>query len=569
MIENRISPSGKEANLSDYPAACRDFSWDDTDAGFSWQHTSRINIAHEAIDRHAIDPQLENRNCLVCASAGYVQEITYSQMKLLSNRLGNGLRKIGIRKGDTVLLMLPHVPELYVSLVACAKVGAVATLLDTDSPADKIRHCQMDCLGKVIITTRLLSARILQNELPDLKHIILTDENPARPEKEVYWQHLMDSSADHLDTEWVSQADPFLRVYTAVPRQKAIGLCFVHEAMKGYIMTARWVLDLRPSDILWTQARTGWLLNAVYGAFAPWLCGATSFVSDAADTSEQIYDQIAQQRITVLYTRPSIYQKLEQSDSRLADRYDLRSLRHLVSVLEPLSPRTIYAMRRILGLTIHDTWWTAETGMITLANFRCLPVKPGALGVPCPGMQAAVLDAKGNRLSPFNMGKLAIQSGPPAMVCQTSPYVNNLFVDHWLLPGDTAYMDQDGFYFHQGRTDGIFVSKTGRTGTHEIEQTLIQYPGIKEACVIRYRADDRNYRIRAFVVPADKSLSVVTLEKDLSHWLQQNLPEEIRPNEIAFCSGLRRDPDNRINYRALKAIALNIPVDSLELTKGL
>jgi len=570
MIENRISVSCKDANLKDYRAARRNFSWKQTDNEFSWHHTGRVNIAHEAIDRHADNPFLENRNCLVCSSLGYVQEITYSQMKLLSNCLGNGLRKIGIRKGDTVLLMLPHVPELYVSLVACAKIGAVVSLLDTDIQPDKIRHYVLDCAGKAIITTRALAPLIPDNELPDLDHIVLTDTGPVRQEKEISWEQLMKTAPDQLEPEWVSPDTPFLLVYTAVPDRADTGLRFVHGAMPGYKMTARWALDLKTDDILWTQARSSWILNTVYSAFAPWLCGITSFVSDAYDTPEDIYDQIAQNRITVLYSRPSIYQLLEKN-SRLADRYNLTSLRHLASVLEPLAPKLIYAIQRTLDLTIHDTWWTAETGMITLANFRCLPLKPGAMGVPCPGLETAVLDAQGNKLAPFNMGKLAVKSDSPAMVRpQTLPasgYVKSLFANNWLLPGDTAYIDQDGFYFHQGRSDGIFVSRTGRTGTRRIEEILLQHTEIQEAGVIRYRAEDRKYRIRAFVVPADKTLSVITLEKHLVKWLEQNLPEEIRPDEIAFCSRLRRDPDNRINYRALKAIALNIPVDSLKLKK--
>ncbi len=210
----------------------------------------------------------------------------------------------------------------------------------------------------------------------------------AAPEYgETLWKDEMAQAPDELAIEWLEPESPLFLIYTSGQDGRPMGLVHVHDAMRGYLMTGRWALDLRPGDVLWTQAQPGWFMNVVYTAFAPWLCGVPSFITGKLTSAEEFYRHVQENGISVVYTTPTVYRMIVEAETETARRFDLKSLRHLVSVLEPLYPDLIYRILRILDLPVYDTWWTAETGMITIANFPCLPIKPGYMGKAMPGLR--------------------------------------------------------------------------------------------------------------------------------------------------------------------------------------
>jgi acetyl-CoA synthetase len=332
--------------------------------------------------------------------------------------------------------------------------------------------------------------------------------------------------------------------------------------MKGYLMTARWVLDIRDDDIVLTHGRPGWFLNIVYSAFAPWLCGVESVVCEDITTANQLYEVLAQNRVSVLYTIPSVYKLLSDAGRELARHYDLSRMRHLLSVLEPLTPETFHAVRATLNIPVCDTWWSAETGMITIANFPCLPIKPGYLGKPFPGITAAVLDDDDGEIPFFEMGRLVLKSGWPslargiwgrddfaAVYCTKPP---------WFMTGDVVFFDQDGYVFYQGRADDVVITSAGKIGISEIESMLLRHPAVAEAAVVRVASQNGPKHIRAFVVPALGCEPSHELECSLVGHLACMLSPDIAPVLIYWCSILPRHDDGRINALELKARALGL-----------
>jgi acetyl-CoA synthetase len=490
MLDNIIEPKQKDANMTDYESVYASFSWDDINSEFSWSTTNKINIAHEAIDRHAESPETADKNCLVYSYKGREGNITFREMKTLSNKFANVLRSLCIKKGDRVFLLMPRSPELYIALVGCAKIGAIIVPLYSDFMEEAIKERMLDGSGKLLITSTRHRSRVLVEELPDLEHIIvIKDDEHELTEGDLFWNDVMDKASVNCEIEWVEKDTPLFLIYTSGHDGTPIGLIHPHDSMRGYLATSRWVLDLKDTDVLWTNARPGWLMSIVYSAFAPWLCGVTSFISRRMKTAEQIYKNIEKNNITVIYTIPRVYSLLKEAGKETARSFHIHSLRHLLSALEPLYSDIIYSVINILDIPIHDTWWTAETGMITIANFRCMPIKPGYLGKPVPGIKISILDSESNEVSPFTMGRVAINADWPCMA--RGIWKNKLAYERyvskkpWFMLEDTAFIDHNNYFVYQGRADNAIMTSAGRVGIAEIESILKHHPAVIDTGVIR------------------------------------------------------------------------------------
>ena len=571
MFVNQLPPRGPPCNLHNYEDSCREFSWEYTNKEFSWYHTGRVNIAHEAIDRHAANPATARLNCLTFDYGNRILHITYKRMRLLSNKLGNVLLKHGAAKGDRVMLYLSRIPELYIAMAGCAKIGAVIVPMYTNYREKAVKERMLDAEANLLITTPRYSERIPEGEFPGLKKIIMVGAEPFYSRSNtVLWNVEMADASDELECEWVPRDHPFLMVYTAGQNGKPVGLMYGHDAMRGYHATARLVLDIMEGDVLRTQARPGWLLNVVYTAFAPWLCGIESFVTGEINSAETLYRFIEQHQVTILYTLPTIYRMIAKADKKTAQKYNLKSLRHVVSVLEPLTPDVIYAVMRVLRLPVHDTWWTAETGMISIANFPCLPIKPGYMGKPCPGMLAAVLESAGNEAGPFTMGQLALKMDWPSMmmgVWEKGRLVRrHVHAAPWFLSGDTAFVDQDGYFFHQGRTkaDEIIITSTGKIGIGEIEDVIMMHPAVREAGAMTVCNNHGKRIVKAFVRLRGRNIPGDILTKSIRGFVEERMSPEVVPEEVVFCKTLPKDSSGKLLRVVLKAWELGLPTGNIQ-----
>lgn len=560
MLDTSIQVRIPDPNLGDYAAACKNFAWHDADHFFTWHTTGRINIAHEAIDRHADNPATADRMCLRYVHPSKSDAITYRQMRDLSNRFANVLTRLGIRKSDRVCLFLPDIPELYIAMVGCAKIGAIIVPLYSDYMAVAVKSRMRDARPQAVITDSARLSRIPLQELPGLDHVIIAGDCQGHDTGYRLWNKEMATASESFEPLWLEPDAPFLIVYTSGHDGSPVGLVHVHEAMKGYLMTARWVLDIRDDDVVLTHGRPGWFLNIVYSAFAPWLCGVESVVCDGIDTAEQLYAVLAESRVSVLYTIPSVYALVSDAGRELVRHYDLSRLRHLLSVLEPLTPETFHAVRAVLKLPVCDTWWSAETGMITIANFPCLPIKPGYLGKPFPGITAAVLDDADSEIPFFEMGRLVLRSGWPSaargiwgrddfetMYCGNPP---------WFMTGDVVFFDQDGYVFYQGRADAVVITSAGKIGISEIECMLQRHPAVAEAAVVRVAGPAGLKQIKAFVVVKSGHEEGPLLERVIIGFVAENLSPDCAPVEVQFCLSLPRDENGSIRTIVLKAQSL-------------
>jgi len=299
----------------------------------------------------------------------------------------------------------------------------------------------------------------------------------------------------------------------------------------------------------------------------PWLCGVPSFITGMITSADEFYRHVQESGVSVVYTTPTIYRMLVEAGPDTARRFDLKTLRHLVSVLEPLYPDLIYGLMRILDLPVHDTWWTAETGMITIANFPCLPIKPGYLGKAMPGLEIKIFAPDGKEPAPFTMGDLAVRQGWPAMArgVWRNQGAFSLLVRRppWLLINDTAFVDYDGYFYHQGRTDDVIVTAAGKTGFTEIERALADHPAVAEAAVIRSADEHGRKKVKAFVSLKAAYKPSALLQKKIMAYLLHTLDPDLALAEIEFRDSLPRDKNGRIMRRVLKAWELGLPVGNV------
>jgi acetyl-CoA synthetase len=430
---------------------------------------------------------------------------------------------------------------------------------------ETLRERLGDSEASVLVTTPKLAARVPFAGLPNLRHIIFVGAgNITLKENEWNWDEEMAEASAKCDIEWVDLEAPLYLIYAFSSSGQPKGVVHVHNDMIGYLMTARWVLDLKADDILWTTADPGWVTGTVYSAFAPWLCGVEVFVRGGSYNTESWCRSIESNRITVLYTAPTFFRRLKSKGDEFLKRFDLSSIRHLLSVGEPLPSEVVYWAKRVFKVPVHDTWWMTETGMIMIANYPSVPIKPGAIGKPVPGIKAAVIDFQGEELPPLTLGELAIQKGWPAMLRQIWRDVDRLKeyfpLDPWFVTGDTAYMDDDGYFYYQGRNDDLVKVAGVVVGPTEMEDALRRHPAVMDAGIIAKHDPLKGNSIKAFISLKPGVPPSDDLKREITDFVKKTFSPRIAPKEIEFRPKIPRSEEGFIIRRVLKAWELGLPV---------
>jgi acetyl-CoA synthetase len=559
VIEVRAAKS----NLASYEEAYKNFSWEEVEKDFSWYSTGKLNAAYEAVDRH-VHSGKGDRIALYYSDTYRENEYTFRELMEQSNRFGNVLRSLGVKKGDRVFLLMPRIPEFYFAFLGIVKIGAIAGPLFEAFMGEAIRDRIKDSEAVAIVTTSNLKDRIPISDLPSLKHMIVVGEANGSVNEQISFEHKMSEASTDLQIEWMNREDGILLLYTSGSTGKPKGILHVHNGMIQHLQTAKWVLDLQEEDIYWCTADPGWITGISYGIWGPWLNGVTTVVRGGRFSPEDWYRTIEKYKVSVWFSAPTAFRMLMAAGTLASEPFDLGSLRHVLSAGEPLNAEVIRWGLRVYDQRIHDNWWMTESGGQLISNYPCMPIKPGSMGRPFPGVEATILDDKGNPVPPRTMGNLAIRSGWPSIMRAVwnnpSKYQEYFRFDPWYLSGDTAYRDEDGYFWFQGRVDDVINTAGERVGPFEVESKLIEHPAVAEAGVIGIPDAIRGEVIKAFVSLRDGFEPTQNLIDELKRFVRSGLAAHAAPRDIEFLDKMPKTRSGKIVRRILKAKELGLPI---------
>ncbi len=555
-------------NLVDFQGKPHGSVWDDIQKELGWLPGGFLNMAYECIDRHAEGAGKDRPALLWEGKEGEKETYTFGNLKEESNKFANVLKGLGIKKGDRVFMFMERVPELYIAIFGTLKVGAVCGPLFSAFGPDPVKDRLFDSGARVLVTQPALRRRIadILPDLPALEHIIVVNKNQrdAQPfvKGDLNYADLMAQAAPELEITPTSMYDYSVMHYTSGTTGKPKGAAHCHQAVVQQYATGKWVLDFHQEDIYWCTADPGWVTGTSYGMFAPWSNGVTQLIYEGGFKAAAWYELIQRYGVTVWYTAPTAIRMLMKAGEEVPGRYDLSSLRHINSVGEPLNPEAIVWGLKVFHQAIHDNWWQTETGAMLIANLPAMDVRPGSMGRPIPGIEAAILDDGYERAPAGVEGNLAIRPGWPSMFrtyWNNTDLYNSRFRKGWYITGDRARMDQDGYVWFVGRSDDVINSAGHLVGPFEVESVLIEHPAVVEAGVIGKPDPIAMEVVKAFVALRDGYEPTEELRRDIMAFARKKLAAAVAPREIDFLPSLPKTRSGKIMRRLLKARELGLP----------
>ncbi|WP_217705777.1 acetate--CoA ligase [Peristeroidobacter soli] len=576
----RFSPIEKSlrtvraANLWDYEAMCRHFSWDQLRADLFDRSDDKMNIAMVAIDGHAkLTP---NKPAVRFVDAEFTRtELTYGELLRSANRFANLLRLVAIEPGAVVASLLGRCPELYSTVLGTLKCGAIFAPLFAAFGPEPIRS-RLELAGaRVLVTTQHLYERKvapIRSTLPTLRHIFIVREvaEGELPHGTQDLTQAMSGLSETFETVPLSADTPALLHFTSGTTGKPKGVVHVHDAIVAHHASARLALDLHPQDVFWCTADPGWVTGISYGVLAPLSCGVTLLVDREELDVERWYRLLAENEVNVWYTAPTAIRMLMKAGLEPVKRHTYPALRLIASVGEPLNPEAVMWGMGAFGMPVHDTWWQTETGAIMIANFLSQTVWPGAMGRPMPGVHAEIGrrrdDGTVEILAPNEVGEIVLRPGWPSMF---SGYLNNeqryqeSFTNGWYFSGDQAYRDEHGYFWFIGRTDDVIKSSGHLISPFEVECALNLHPAVMQSAVIGLPDPVAGQVVQAIVELRPDYAGDDELRRSIMAHARRSLGAAIAPRGIDFVVSLPRTRSGKIMRRLLRVRALGLPEGDL------
>ena len=564
-------------NLLNYEKACAEFSWTEASKALDGLPGGRgLNIAHEAVDRHAAGARSNHLAIRWLSKRGEARDFTYADLRRLSNRFANVLRSLGLARGERVFMLSGRIPELYVSALGTLKNGNVFCPLFSAFGPQPIHQRLTMGDGRLLVTTPLLYKRKvveMREKLPNLKHVLLVgDAAEIRAIPGVCDFNLLMSEADeHFEIPPTAPEDLALLHFTSGTTGKPKGAMHVHEAVVAHYMTGYFALDLHPDDVFWCTADPGWVTGTSYGIIAPLTHGITSIVDEAEFDAEHWYGTLQKQHVNVWYTAPTAVRMMMKIGTEVIRKYDLSNLRFIASVGEPLNPEAVLWGVDAFGLPIHDNWWQTETGGIMIANYPAMDVRPGSMGRPLPGIEASIVHHRRDGTlefvtQPDEQGELALRPGWPSIFrgyLHDEERYRKCFAEGWYLTGDIARRDADGYFWFVGRADDVIKSSGHLIGPFEVESTLMEHRGVAEAGVIGKPDPVAGEVVKAFISLKPGFTASEELRRDLLGFARKRLGTVVAPKEIDFVQNVPKTRSGKIMRRLLKARELGLPEGDL------
>jgi acetyl-CoA synthetase len=569
-------------NLEDYEQARATFSWDRAQRELDGLPGGQgLNIAHEAVDRHAEGPRRDHLALRWIGKNGDIRDYTYRSLRGLTNRFANALQGLGVAKGDRVYALAGRIPELYIAALGTVKNRSVFCPLYSAFGPEPIRARIEIGTAKVLVTTESLYQRkvaALRASLPSLDHVLLVgdDRQPTRVPGTRDFNTLMGEASAEFTIGPTDPEDMALLHFTSGTTGKPKGALHVHQAVVAHHITGKFALDLHPDDTFWCTADPGWVTGTTYGIIAPLTNGVTSIVDEADFDMERWYTILQDQRVSVWYTAPTAIRMLMKAGTEPVRKYDLRALRFLASVGEPLNPEGVVWGQEAYGLPFHDNWWQTETGGIMIANYAATEIRPGSMGRPVPGVDAAIVRRRKDGgvdviEAPDVQGELALRSGWPSMFrayWHEPERYQKCFAGGFYLTGDLAKRDRDGYFWFIGRADDVIKTSGHLIGPFEVESVLMAHKAVAEAGVIGKPDPVAMEVVKAFVSLKQGYEPTPELRRELLAFARTRLGAVVAPKEIEFQQNLPKTRSGKIMRRLLKARELGLPEGDTSTLEG-
>jgi acetyl-CoA synthetase len=544
-------------NLHDYEAAVEALSWADIYDEFDRDAPEEVNIAHEVCDRHATD-----RGAVALyqvSEDGELTTLTFWELAEQSDRFANVLEELGVERGDRVFSYMPRIPEHYVAMVGTLKRGAVWGSVNERFGPEGIAYRLDDCDARVVLTTsdnRDTVATALE-EVPSVEHVVTVDRGGDVPTDDVDFGAAMADAGREYETADTAGEDDAMLYYTSGTTGPAKGVLHKHRWLAGVAATQRYSMDVTDDDLYWSTADLGWLTGPI-NTLGAWFWGTAMFIYEGEFDPEEWAELLDEYPITVLFSVPTAYRMLREHEHLLAEAS--LDVRLAGSVGEPLSPGVVEWGEDALGVTILDTYGQTETGNFVINNYPAMEGRPGSMGKPIPGVEAAVVDPDtGEVLGPGETGVIAERPGFPCFFAEyweKPEKTESCFVDgsdgEWYLSGDLGHIDEDGYFWFEGRADDVILSSGYRIGPFEVESTLGEHEGVAEGAVVPKPDPERTNIVKAYVVPSSDAEASAALAEDIKAHVRSELAAHEYPREIEFREELPKTVTGKIRRTELQ-----------------
>lgn len=506
-------------------------------------------------------------------SGHHVDELTYGDLKVLTDRFAGLLIALGVNKGERVFNLTGRIPELFVAAIGTLKAGAVfCPLFSVFGPEPVFQRLSRGDARVLVTTTDLYKRKVAQllERLPGLKQVLLTDAAKDVDDRVRSLPRLMEAALPGFNLVHTGPSDPALLHFTSGTTGMPKGALHVHQAVEMHAFTGRTVLDLHPGVVYWCTADPGWVTGTSYGIIAPLVNGATTIVDEEEFDAMRWYTILQEQQVNVWYTAPTAIRRLMRLAIRPREQFDLTHLRLVLSVGEPLHADAVSWMQQAFGVPILDSWWQTETGGIMITNTKDMPVKPGSMGKPIPGIEAAIAEIDGDVVRIITgtgrAGHLVLKKGWPSMFrgyLHEEERYKKCFRGEWYITGDMARVDAEGYFWFEGRADDIIKTSGHMVGPFEVESKLMAHPSVAEAAVIGIPDPLIGELVKAFVVLKSGLEPTEAVRMELLGYARKQLGAAVAPKSIAFVPDLPKTRSGKVLRRLLKARELGLPEGDL------